>query len=534
MELVEKHVTDGFGLLFSSQEDAEKYLGGKCYPAPLGNITKLKEDGTLKFRLIQDLKANQVNRASRVPERAVAPRPLDHALDLAFCAALARGDMVVATLIIDFRNAFMSIPLAEDERAFNCCEVKQGLTRRRQTVYRGEPHKGTFVVWRVLGFGGRPNPLLFARVSSMAMRSVQCLADVTVAKAGAFRSQLYVDDPALCVAGSKATVSRALDTALLWWLILGLPLAWEKGAFYPTADEHIWIGVLFRLLESGDVSMELPPQYLRELDILLKPLASGKGTVTLKEAETTVGKAGRIAHIVPEARPFTGALYAAFSCSVKADTTGPREAPPGMAPCRRFKTAARWVRLMIGGTSKDFFPLRRVVSHRPPAAATLDGWVIQFDASIWGGGAILKFNNVVVEYWYCAWTTKEVARLGVQAAKTKHQTFWETLTVLMSLMLWGDRSPGAAILIVGDNTAALQNTLDLKGKDSLLSIAREVAWRKARYNWVFEVGHLPSEYNAAPDALSRQWGPEVKPWPTEALGNAVEVQPPSVGVLWKF
>ena len=201
--------------------------------------------------------------------------------------------------------------------------------------------------------------------------------------------------------------------------------------------------------------MELPPQYLRELDALLKPLATGKGTVTLKEAEKTVGKAGHIAHIVPDARPFTGALYAAFTCSAKADSTDPREAPPGKAPCRRFNTAAPWVRLMIGSTSEDFFPLHRVVSHLPPAPAALDGWVINFDASIWGGGALLKFDNIVLEYWNCAWTTKEVARLGVQAAKPKHQMFWETLTVLIARGSHPRR---------GDNTTALQNTLDLKGQ----------------------------------------------------------------------
>ena len=146
----------------------------------------------------------------------------------------------------------------------------------------------------------------------------------------------------------------------------------------------------------------------------------------------------------------------------------------------------------------------------------------------------MKYGDKVKEYWYGSWATKDVARLGVQAAKPKHQTFWETLTVLMSLMLWGDRSTVSPVLIVGDNTAALQNTLDLKGKDALLSIARDVAWRKARYNWQYEVGHLPSEFNAAPDALSRQSGPEVKPWPTEALGVTVMMCPPSVGMLWKF
>ena len=51
------------------------------------------------------------------------------------------------------------------------------------------------------------------------------------------------------------------------------------------------------------------------------------GTVSLNDAEKTVGKAGHTSHIVPEARPFTGALYAAYTAASKADSEGPREAP---------------------------------------------------------------------------------------------------------------------------------------------------------------------------------------------------------------
>ena len=52
--------------------------------------------------------------------------------------------------------------------------------------------------------------------------------------------------------------------------------------------------MLFTLLSNGDVAMELPELYLQELDTLLKLLSDGTGTVTLKEAERTVGKACRI------------------------------------------------------------------------------------------------------------------------------------------------------------------------------------------------------------------------------------------------
>ena len=88
--------------------------------------------------------------------------------------------MAVAVLIIDFRNAFMSMALRPDELPYNCCEVKQGLTHKRKPCYKGEPRSGNFVVWRVLGFCGRPNPLLVARLSSMAMRSVHCLVSALV------------------------------------------------------------------------------------------------------------------------------------------------------------------------------------------------------------------------------------------------------------------------------------------------------------------------------------------------------------------
>ena len=146
----------------------------------------------------------------------------------------------------------------------------------------------------------------------------------------------------------------------------------------------------------------------------------------------------------------------------------------------------------------------------------------------------MKTQDKVMEYWWYVWKTKEVAKLNVQSGLPKHQTFWETLTLLLSLILWGEYATGRTILMVGDNTGSLQNTLELKGKGPLMAIAREVAWRKARHNWQFEVGHLPSEYNAAPDALSRQAGPVIKPWPTEALGNAMERMCPAIDMIWKF
>ena len=69
-----------------------------------------------------------------------------------------KKNFISATLILDFKDAFMTVPLHRSEQPYNCCEVPEGITRTRQTAFEGEVASGTFVVWRVLGFGGRPNP----------------------------------------------------------------------------------------------------------------------------------------------------------------------------------------------------------------------------------------------------------------------------------------------------------------------------------------------------------------------------------------
>ena len=57
--------------------------------------------------------------------------------------------------------------------------------------------------------------------------------------------------------------------------------------------------------------------------------------------------------------------------------------------------------------------------------------------------------------------------------------------------------------VIGDNTGSLQNLLSQSGRGLQSAIAREIAWRRANYCWIVNVGHLPTEANKVPDALSR-------------------------------
>ena len=81
-----------------------------------------------------------VNSAPATPERQVIPSVFDHVWDLAKFAAeqqAAPAGTELHTMVLDFRDAFMSVPLAEAERPFNCCEIEVPLKRSRPPAYDG-------------------------------------------------------------------------------------------------------------------------------------------------------------------------------------------------------------------------------------------------------------------------------------------------------------------------------------------------------------------------------------------------------------
>ena len=106
-----------------------------------------------------------------------------------------------------------------------------------------------------------------------------------------------MDDPAVCARGPREEVLKCFDLLLLWWLVLGLPLAWKKGAVHFGCVAHQWIGVVFSPTEGADVIMELPTAFLDEFLLLLRPFCRAQGMCRLSDAEKLVGKAGRIAYV---------------------------------------------------------------------------------------------------------------------------------------------------------------------------------------------------------------------------------------------
>merc|ERR1712194_887625 len=316
------------------------------------------------------------------------------------------------------------------------------------------------------------------------------------------RAQLYVDDPIVSVRATEAQAKSTLDLVILWWLVLRIPLSWKKGFLSAGADPHRWIGIDYTLTSEGSL-MRLPPAFVVDLLSRLLPLCSPRGLVDSHELDALIGKAARVAHVVPSAKPFVAGLWAGLS-EVKASAReGRREAPPGMIPCRRLCYAAAWIRALLAEDESCPIPFERLVAAAP-SRPSRGGWAIEFDASIYRGGALLRDGDGhVVEYFSVVWFGNEARHLDVVPNVAKFQTFWEFATLLMALCTWGDRFVHERVAVLGDNTAALSSSLELKGRGVLLAVARELSWRQHRRRWAFDVGHLPSEHNEVADALSR-------------------------------
>jgi len=60
-QLIQEHVGAGFGMIFSTRAAAAKHLGSDIVTALLGTIAKKRDDGSMKYRVVMDLRANGVN-----------------------------------------------------------------------------------------------------------------------------------------------------------------------------------------------------------------------------------------------------------------------------------------------------------------------------------------------------------------------------------------------------------------------------------------------------------------------------------------
>ena len=135
----------------------------------------------------------------------------------------------------------------------------------------------------------------------------------------------------------------------------------------------------------------------------MAPLAARRGSVPVDVARAAVGKATRVAQVVPDAAPFVASLWAALTAADKEQAQeGRRHAPPGRVACVRFSSAAAWILALL---DSHVLPLRRLVWSTAAQDVRMGPWTIEFDASPWGGGAVLYLNETPASWMQCVWDT---------------------------------------------------------------------------------------------------------------------------------
>jgi len=125
---VQRLLDGGFLHEFSSFEELKEYVMGDPLLNKLGLLIKEKSDGTVKLRLITDLRASMGNEFLTIPERIVLPRLQDavemilfllHGLEEEQSAGGARGASVVIGSA-DIKDAFLNVPVLPSERRAQC------------------------------------------------------------------------------------------------------------------------------------------------------------------------------------------------------------------------------------------------------------------------------------------------------------------------------------------------------------------------------------------------------------------------------
>eukprot|EP00971_Amphidinium_carterae_P322385 6407385-Amphidinium_carterae.1 len=159
-------------------------LGGACPLNKLGLITKVRTDGTLKHRLVWDLRRSGVNALYyaqlKQSQHILLPRLCDAVADYLDVAGHFGGTEPPLLSVADVSDAFHLIPVHPEK-----------------VVYESVCSDGKFFAFLVLIFGSAVAPTAWGRVGAILARFAQLIVPNTTT-----RIEKYVDDPLIVSAGT--------------------------------------------------------------------------------------------------------------------------------------------------------------------------------------------------------------------------------------------------------------------------------------------------------------------------------------------
>ena len=154
------------------------------------------------------------------------------------------------------------------------------------------------------------------------------------------------------------------------------------------------------------------------------------------------------------------------------------------------------------------------------------------DASPWGWGGYLEAvgQNTILQYFSSPLDSLDTDRFGVEIGSPDGQQYWEALSILVALRLWGKffADCQATLQIRGDSVTALTLASKLSSSSSKLnSIGAEISLDLEILN-ISDVfaSHTPGKLLVCADYLSRVHEPNVNVEMPSELSSAKRKEVP--------
>ena len=480
---VQRIIAAGYVKDLGTWKDVVKAYG-KVAVSKLACIVKVRKDGSVKARLVIDLRRSGVNRCVRLSERVVLPRIKEVLEDATYLLSQAGAGDEVEAMVADFKDAFHTLPVHPEEKKF-------GVART---------FGDHFIGFETIMFGGEASPLVWGRAASYLNRSGQALFEPHE-----FLAECYVDDPVLLAAGNARRRRRSFAVFLLWMVVLGLPISWSKVSKGKRVE---WCGSEIRLVNAFIVQAVLAESFVSDFaaeveEALALPLIKRS---TLRRI---AGRAAWATGLVPTIRSFIDSLWAVSAelADDKQCTKKFKRGEPAVETAR-VAVALKWLRAFLGrmvGAGE----LGRTLDIR-------DRYVeanirITCDASPWGLGAVLEVQGCITAYLYDEVSQFDAQTLGVQVGSCRSQAVLEALAIAVAVRTWLPTwaTSRAGVVVRSDSTAALGALGKLASPNAAVNkIAREVSLDVAFSRYGIDVlEHLPGKLNTLADALSRAFEP---------------------------
>ena len=267
---------------------------------------------------------------------------------------------------------------------------------------------------------------------------------------------------------SKADFSRILELCK----VLGIPLASDKTEFPSTL--MIFLGFL---IDTVNLTVSLPEEKrLSYLESIAKVM--GKRSILCSELESLIGKLMHATEVIPIGRAFFRSLYDKVERRPKHIRS---KTWISLGADERLNL--RWWQDLL--RSWNGISLMRFVDWRPVFDLELAS-----DAALTDGYGIVVGNEWIAGKW--------------PEDAPKNIAILEAIPLVLVSLIWGYKWKGKCILFHTDNMAVKLSATSLLPKDPhLVFLMRELAMNSVRYDFRFEVEHVPGTDNTLADLLSR-------------------------------